>query len=75
VSTGILRRLTLAKGSVSLLHEQHFSINYGDAGLWAGCDDDEIATYSGHASKDMIRKYDGEARQIMRALQAREKRQ
>jgi len=33
---------------------------------WAGCDDDdEIASYSGHASKDMIRKYEGEARQIM----------
>ena len=41
---------------------------------WAGCDDDEIAAYSGHASKDMIRKYAGEARQIMRARQAREKR-
>ena len=42
---------------------------------WAGCDDDEIAAYSGHASKEMIRKYAGEARQIMRARQAREKRQ
>lgn len=41
---------------------------------WAGCDDDEIASYSGHSSKDMIRKYAGEARQIMRARQAREKR-
>ncbi len=42
---------------------------------WAGCSDDEIAGYSGHASKDMIRKYAGEARQIMRARQAWEKRQ
>lgn len=41
---------------------------------WAGCDDDEIASYSGHSSKEMIRKYAGEARQIMRALQARAKR-
>ena len=24
-----------------------------------GCDDDEIASYSGHTSKDMIRKYAG----------------
>jgi integrase len=42
---------------------------------WHGCDDDEIAAYSGHASKAMIIKYAGEARQIMRARQAREKRQ
>lgn len=42
---------------------------------WAGCDDDEIAAYSGHATKEMIAKYAGEARQQMRALQAREKRQ
>ena len=41
---------------------------------WAGCDDDEIASYSGHASKDMIRKYAGIARQRMRASQAAEKR-
>ena len=41
---------------------------------WAGCDDDEIASYSGHTSKDMIAKYAGEARQQMRARQAREKR-
>jgi len=40
----------------------------------AGCDDDEIASYSGHASKEMIRKYAGKARQTMRARQAREKR-
>ena len=42
---------------------------------WAGCNDDEIASYSGHSSKDMIRKYAGEARQIMRARQAARKRQ
>ena len=42
---------------------------------WAGCDDDQIAAYSGHATKDMIEKYAGEARQEMRARQAREKRQ
>lgn len=41
---------------------------------FAGCDDDEIASYSGHASKEMIRKYAGEARQIMRAESARAKR-
>lgn len=42
---------------------------------WHGCDDDEIMSYSGHCTKAMVRKYAGEARQIMRALQAREKRQ
>lgn len=41
---------------------------------WAGCDDDEIASYSGHASKAMVIKYAGEARQIMRARQAAAKR-
>lgn len=41
---------------------------------WAGCDDDEIASYSGHASKAMIKKYAGQARQIMRAQTAAEKR-
>jgi len=41
---------------------------------WAGCTDDEIAAYSGHETLAMIRKYAGEARQVMRALQAREKR-
>ena len=41
---------------------------------WAGCDDDEIMSYSGHATKKMVIKYAGEARQIMRARQAREKR-
>ncbi|WP_231119224.1 tyrosine recombinase XerC [Rhodovulum sp. MB263] len=39
-----------------------------------GCTDDEIAAYSGHATKAMIEKYAGEARQIMRARQAAEKR-
>ena len=41
---------------------------------WEGCDDDEIASYSGHTSKAMIIKYAGEARQIMRARQAAAKR-
>jgi hypothetical protein len=41
---------------------------------WNGCSDEEIASYSGHASIEMIRKYAGEARQVMRARQAREKR-
>lgn len=41
---------------------------------WAGCDDDEIAAYSGHSTKAMIPKYAGEARQEIRARQAREKR-
>jgi len=41
---------------------------------WVGCDDDEIASYSGHTSKAMIVKYAGEARQIMRARQAAAKR-
>ena len=41
---------------------------------WAGCDDDEIASYSGHTTNAMIRKYAGEARQIMRARQAAAKR-
>lgn len=41
---------------------------------WAGCTDDEIASYSGHSSKAMIIKYAGEARQITRARQAAAKR-
>jgi hypothetical protein len=41
---------------------------------WSGCDDDEIMSYSGHVTKAMVIKYAGEARQIMRARQAREKR-
>jgi integrase len=42
---------------------------------WAGCDDDEIMSYSGHATKAMVRLYAGEARQEMAARRAREKRQ
>lgn len=42
---------------------------------WAGCTDDEIAAFSGHASKAMIRKYAGEARQVMQARAAMAKRQ
>lgn len=41
---------------------------------WAGCDDEEIASYSGHSSLPMVKLYAGEARQIMRARQAAEKR-
>ena len=41
---------------------------------WAGCSDEEIASYSGHMSLAMIRKYAGEARQIMRARSAAAKR-
>lgn len=41
---------------------------------WAGCDDDEIGSISGHTSKAMIRKYAGEARQVMLARKAQEKR-
>jgi len=41
---------------------------------WADCTDDEIASYSGHISKEMIIKYAGLARQIMRATSAAEKR-
>lgn len=42
---------------------------------WAGCDDDEIASFSGHTTKAMITKYTGEAQQVMRAPQAADKRQ
>jgi hypothetical protein len=42
---------------------------------WAGCTDDEIASYSGHATTAMIAKYAGEARQEMHARSARLKRQ
>lgn len=41
---------------------------------WEGCTDDEIAAYSGHATKAMIEKYAGEARQVIRARQAWETR-
>jgi integrase len=40
----------------------------------AGCTDDEIASFSGHASMAMIRKYAGAARQEMRARTAARKR-
>ncbi|MEM9474862.1 MAG: tyrosine-type recombinase/integrase [Pseudomonadota bacterium] len=39
----------------------------------ANCTDDEIAALSGHSSRDMIRKYAGEARQIIRARSASQK--
>lgn len=42
---------------------------------WAGCTDDEIMSYSGHATKAMVAKYAGKARQTMRARQAAEKRE
>jgi integrase len=41
---------------------------------WAGCSDDEIKSFSGHATEAMVMKYAGEARQIMRARQAAKKR-
>lgn len=41
---------------------------------WAGCDDDEIMSYSGHVTKEMVAKYAGIARQQMRAVSAAEKR-
>ena len=41
---------------------------------WAGCSDEEIEAYSGHSSKAMVRHYAGEARQIMRARSASDKR-
>lgn len=41
---------------------------------YAGCDDDEIASYTGHMTTAMIKKYAGEARQEMRARSASEKR-
>lgn len=41
---------------------------------WGGCSDEEIMSYSGHSTKAMVRLYAGEARQIMRARQANEKR-
>ncbi len=41
---------------------------------WAGCSDDEIASFSGHTTKAMIAKYAGEARQIMQARNAAAKR-
>mgnify|MGYP003627325943 FL=1 len=58
-----------------MAHDQHALRYRGVMELaWAGCTDDEIASYSGHTSKEMIIKYAGEARQIMRARQAVAKR-
>jgi len=37
---------------------------------WSGCENDETASDTGHTTKAMIKKYAGEARQIMRARQA-----
>lgn len=42
---------------------------------WAGCTDDEIASMSLHLSKQMVAKYAGIARQVVRARQAAEKRE
>lgn len=41
---------------------------------WAGCSDEEIAAYSGHSSRAMIRQYAGVARQVTQARSARDKR-
>ncbi len=41
---------------------------------WAGCTDDEIMSYSGHTTKEMVIQYADLARQIMRATSAAEKR-
>jgi integrase len=57
-------------------HDLHALRYRGVAELaWAKCTDEEIAAYSGHMSLEMVRKYAGPARQIMRARQAKEKRQ
>ena len=56
-----------------LLHDRH-AMRYRGIMELAWADDDEIASYSGHTSEVMIIKYAGEARQIMRARQAAEKR-
>jgi len=40
----------------------------------AGCTDDEIAAFSGHASLEMIRQYAGATRQVSRARSAVAKR-
>lgn len=41
---------------------------------WSGCTDEEIKAFSGHTTDAMVRKYAGEARQVMRAKQAAAKR-
>lgn len=57
------------------LHDLHALRYRGVMELaWAGCSDDEIAAYSGHASKAMIRQYAGAARQVTQARSARDKR-
>jgi hypothetical protein len=56
-------------------HDQHALRYRGVMELaWADCDDDQIASFSGHTTKEMIIKYAGEARQIMRAREAAAKR-
>ncbi|SFQ66515.1 Site-specific recombinase XerC [Roseivivax halotolerans] len=58
-----------------MVHDQHALRYRGVMELaWAGCDDDEIMSYSGHDTKEMVIKYAGLARQIMRATTAAEKR-
>ena len=58
-----------------MVYDQHALRYRGVMELaWAGCTDDEIASFSGHTSKAMIIKYAGEARQITRARQAAAKR-
>jgi integrase len=57
------------------IHDQHALRYRGVMELaWAGCDDDEIMSYSGHETKQMVIIYAGLARQIMRANSAAEKR-
>ncbi len=58
-----------------MAHDQHAMRYRGVMELaWAGCDDDEIMSFSGHNTKAMVIKYAGLARQIMRAATAAEKR-
>jgi hypothetical protein len=58
-----------------LEHDQHAMRYRGVMELaWAGCSDEEIMAYSGHDTKDMVKKYAGVARQRMRAKSAWEKR-
>ncbi len=42
---------------------------------WADCTDDEIMSFTGHSTKAMVIMYAGEARQIMAARRAQQKRQ
>ena len=42
---------------------------------FGGATDEEIGSISGHESKEMIRKYAGDARQIMLAKSANKKRE